>query len=392
MFYTKAQPETESITVYHSIKEIPAEKFPENGLFLSKAYLFTLEESAPSGMQFRYILSESEGFNSLYYFQLINLSAVEIGQIINKQPFSGIVKAACDLIHGFLFGTNKNKPHYLMICGNMCLSGPFGISCENAASGPAHLFEAIEHCTKALSKEGKVIGTIIKDFPESNDSYSPVIRHHRYNRLVMDPVMKMQVREEWKEMGDYLAALSAKYRQRFQQARKKIQPFTVKDLQLEDMRLLEDRINELYSAVQDKSPVRLVKPDAGYLIGLKKNLGKKVRFRGIFDGELLIGFMTGIHAGSTYEAHHIGIDYHYNKSHSVYLNILYFYIEMAIDAGAKELSFGRTALEMKTTVGAVADPHNAWLKLNNGMLNSLVKYMLPEKQAEDWIPRNPFKN
>ena len=65
---------------------------------------------------------------------------------------------------------------------------------------------------------------------------------------------------------------------------------------------------------------------------------------------------------------------------------------MAIESGAGMLSFGRTALEMKTTVGAIPVPHNAWIKLNNGMLNSLAKYMLPEKAADDWIPRNPFKS
>ena len=361
-------------------------------LFLSTAYLQTLEKAAPGGMMFRYLILNQEDTPSFYYFQVIDLSSIEIGQIINKQPFSGIVKAACDLLQGLVFGSSKGKPGYLLICGNMCLSGPYGISCSDPEASSEHLFEAIEHCVRNLNKTGKVVATIIKDFPEDNDPYSPGIRHHRYNRLIMDPVMKMEIKPDWKSMEDYLAALSSKYRQRYQQARKRIADLQIKDMSTEEMVSNSERINQLYSAVQDKSPVRLVNPDAGYLIGLKKNLGSKVRFRGIYHGELLVGFMTGINAGNYYEAHHIGLDYQYNKTHALYLNILYCYIEMAIESGAGMLSFGRTALEMKTTVGAIPVPHNAWIKLNNGMLNSLAKYMLPEKAADDWIPRNPFKS
>jgi hypothetical protein len=65
---------------------------------------------------------------------------------------------------------------------------------------------------------------------------------------------------------------------------------------------------------------------------------------------------------------------------------------MAIRSGARELSFGRTALEMKTTVGAIPDMHEAWLKLSNRMLNSLACHLIPEKTGNDWIPRNPFRD
>ncbi|MFN8153033.1 MAG: hypothetical protein U0Y08_01940 [Bacteroidia bacterium] len=391
MFYKTSHAETDLKSVFRSVQDIRDIDFGDTGVFLDPAYLSTLEEAAPEGMDFRYVVINNDVQSFLYYFQTINLSSLEIGQIINKQPFSGIVKAVCDLIQGILFGTKKDKPNYLLVCGNMCLSGPYGIAANTTVEAAHHLFEAIERCTKDLNKQGKVIGTIIKDFPEQDDPFSPVIKHHRYNRLVMDPVMKMKIRPNWNTMDDYLGDLSAKYRQRFQQARKKLGGIEIKDMTVKEMLSYHDRINELYTAVQLKSPVRLVKPDAGYLIGLKKNLGTKMRFRGLFDGDNMIGFLTGISDGFSYEAHHIGIDYHYNKTHAVYLNILYFYIEMAIDAGAGLLSFGRTALEMKTTVGAVPEPHSAWIKLNNGMLNSLIRYMLPDKAEEDWIPRNPFK-
>ena len=64
---------------------------------------------------------------------------------------------------------------------------------------------------------------------------------------------------------------------------------------------------------------------------------------------------------------------------------------MAIDVKARVVSFGRTALEMKTTVGAVSYPYNAYIKLNNRLLNGVLKKLLPENISEDWIPRDPFR-
>lgn len=381
--------------IYQKAEDLPIDALHRRSVFLQKEYLLSLEKAAPAGMEFRYVyipLTNKQGI--LFYFQVINLSSKEINQIINFQPYSSIIKSISDLVQSFLLGTGKDRPNYLLISGNMCLSGPYGISYdhqdEKAVS--SYLFQAIEICSKELQKKGKVVATIVKDFPEARTAFSPVMRLHRYNRLTMDPIMKMDIHPEWKVMDDYLAAITSKYRQRYQQARKKLNDCTVKTLTISEAEKLQPRINELYKAVQEKSPVRIVQPHAGYLISLMRHLGDKVVLNGIFLNEKLIGFLTGIKDGDQYEAHHIGMDYEYLRSHSLYLNILYFYIEMAIHSGARTLSLGRTALEMKTTVGATPDMHEAWLKLSNRMLNSLACHLIPEKTGNDWIPRNPFRD
>lgn len=394
MFVKSEQSVTAGFKLYHQAENLPKHAFSRNSVFLQKEYLLSLEKAAPAGMEFRYLyfpLSRNSGI--LYYFQVINLSSKEISQIINFQPYSSIIKSISDLVQSFLLGTGKDRPNYLLISGNMCLSGPYGIAYEakdeKAASG--HLFQAIEFCKKDFQKQGKVVATIVKDFPESRTAFTSGMRQHRYNRLTMDPIMKMDIRPEWKKMDDYLGSITAKYRQRYQQARKKINDCTVRVLTIGEAEKLESRINEIYKAVQEKSPVRIVQPQAGYLISLLKHLGEKVVLHGIFHDEKLIGFMTGIKDLDQYEAHHIGMDYEYLRSHSLYLNILYFYIQMAICSGARTLSFGRTAVEMKTTVGATPDMHEAWLKLSNKMLNSLACHLIPQKTENDWIPRNPFR-
>ena len=67
-----------------------------------------------------------------------------------------------------------------------------------------------------------------------------------------------------------------------------------------------------------------------------------------------------------------GLDYHYNKEYALYQNILYTFIKEAIITRVNTLSFGRTALEMKSTVGAKPIDHVAYIRLNNRLLNKLI--------------------
>lgn len=388
------EPTTQVLNITSRVSDVPHGVFANASVFLQQPYLQALEEAAPAGMEFRYVYGTcASGKAVLYYFQVINLSSREIGQIINFQPYSSIMRSVSGLVQSLLLGTGKDRPNYLLVGGNMCLSGLYGVHSagEDQEEASARMFQAVDLCVKHLKHTGKVVATILKDFPEKQTPYTAAIRPHRFNRLSMDPIMRMEIRNEWNSLQDYLGAVTAKYRQRYQQARKKIHDCTLRPMRLQEMEANEARINELYRAVQEKSPVRILQPNAAYLLALKKHLGEQVDFRGIFLGDQLIGFLTGIRDHFCYEAHHIGMDYAYVRTHGLYLNILYWYIEMAIASGATTLSFGRTAIEMKTTVGAVPVMHEAWLKLNNSMLNSLAAHLIPDKSGEEWIPRNPFR-
>ena len=380
--------------LFNSIKEIKQDISFSSTIFLKQEYLISLEEAAPSGLSFKYVVIEKRGIPiGLFYFQVINLSSKDIGQIIHFEPYSKLMSGISMMIQNILFGVKKDKPHFLLICGNMCLSGEFGIASANDQQGHVigALPDVISEVTHELDKVGKVIAHIIKDFPQENDPVKSLVKGRKYNSLVMDPIMKMEIRSGWSSMEDYLKDLSAKYRQRYNQAFKKLQDCTIKDLNLQEMIKEQERLDQLYKAVQEKSPIQLIKPDATYLISLKKHLKDKMVFKAIYHEGKIVAFLSGINAVDHYEAHHIGIDYHYNKSHSLYLNILYLYIGLAIDSKARTLSFGRTALEMKTTVGGIPIQYDAYIKLSSGMLNSLIKHLLPEKPDQNWIPRNPFR-
>ena len=383
--------------IYNDLNSIPDNLKSElnlGSLIMSENYFKALEASSIPGMSFRYIfLHQDNHLKGFYYFQIINLASKELGKIIHLDPYSKTLNHFTGVINAILFGAKKEKPHYLLIAGNMIMSGEFGIlNIEKDKIVFEHLNNAVKDVTLALEKNGKVVSTIIKDFSNETDQVKEPLLTKSYSLLVMDPIMKMELQDDWKIFPDYLEALSAKYRLRYNNARKKIESLTIKDLSFEEILSQQNSIDPLYKAVQHKSPIQLVKFDCNYLLEMSQNLGDNFKFRGYYLDGKMIAFLCGIKTNDQYEAHHIGIDYQYNRSHSLYLNILYEFIGLAIETKSKNISFGRTAMEMKTTVGARPVSYNAYIKLNNYMLNCLVKNFLPSEAMDNWTARNPFKD
>lgn len=362
--------------------------------FMDIPYLSAMEKSSPAGVEYRYVLvKQGSKPSAFFYFQAIDLSRLEVGSIVQADQYSRIMQGLSQLIQKLLFGVRRNAPKFLLVCGNMCISGDYGAyirpGLENMAGD--FLMMALETAQADLNRKGKVVAMVVKDFLPEKDYFGKALKSKKFNALVMDPIMEMSIPNGWSDFGDYLDAISAKYRQRYLQASKKLMDTELRTLSTSEIERETDRINDLYHQVQAKSPVQLIKPDAAYLLQLANQLQEKVTFRAIYKDGKMIAFLTGINAGDHYEAHHIGIDYAFNKSHALYLNILYLYIQLALEHKAQKLSFGRTALEMKTTVGAVPVQYNAYLKLSNTLLNGMACHLLPEESSDKWIPRNPFK-
>lgn len=370
-------------------------KFLKNApVFLSPSYLKAIEQAAPSGIIFNYVsLLADKKITGFYYFQIIDLSSKELGQIINLEPYHKIVQGLSSLMNHFLFGKKKGKPHYLIVCGNMCASGEFGIYHEsNSENDAVNKFpDILKEVIATHEKGGKVAAVIVKDFETAADHFKSSLLKNHFLMMSMDPVMMMQIDKKWLSMPDYLNALSAKYRLRYNNARKKFSALEKRDLSAAEMEISFAEIDNLYKAVQNKSPIQLLKPDANYLIQMSKEMKNDFIFRAFYNDEKMVAFLCGLKSNDQFEAHHIGIDYQFNKSLSLYLNLLYEFIEIAIDKKSTVISFGRTALEMKTTVGAKPVLFNAYLRFNNHLLNKVAKPFISEQQENEWTPRNPFK-
>ena len=91
------------------------------------------------------------------------------------------------------------------------------------------------------------------------------------------------------------------------------------------------------------------------------------------------------------EAHYIGLNYDYNLDYCLYQNILYDLIKVAIEQKAEKLNLGRTASEIKTTVGALPQDLLCYIKPQNTVSKLIQKPLMALLEPSAYTPRNPFK-
>ena len=356
-------------------------------------YLKALDKSWAEKHCFVYaLIYKDEVAIASLYFQAIDLSSVKIGSIIHAEPYGKFLKLVSDKITHSLLRRSGTGAKWLLVNGNMCASGAYGIAClpENQAMLAKLYPDVLIYVSDFLSATGEVSVLIVKDFLFQDDFLAAVLQNEKFIRFVMDPVMMMNIHPEWKDREDYLQSLSSKYRLRATNVIAKIATLELRELDEGAIVKLADKLDVLYQSVIGKSPVRIVHPDIQYIIHLKEELQDKFKVKCWFEKGEPVAFYTAIYSGKEVEAHHIGIDYHLNKSHALYQNILYCLVQDSIQHQSLKLNFGRTAMEMKSTIGAIPEEYAAYIKLNNRVLNHLLRPFLPSQSPEGWVQRDPF--
>lgn len=228
--------------------------------------------------------------------------------------------------------------------------------------------------------------------------------------MPVDPVMHMQLPANWVDAEDYLASLTSKYRVRYRRARTKMVGITHRRLSATEVVNSRDRLYDSFRQVSAGADFNVASVRADYFPWLAcvhrsaaqpataysvadRSEAAAVRFEGYFnEAEELIGFTTAIPNGNTLQAHFLGLESAYNASHHLYHNMLFDLLETAIGEGFQTLDYGRTALEIKSSVGAVATDYAVLVKARYGWLNRLIPLFTPAVyKAPEWTQRNPFR-
>jgi hypothetical protein len=330
---------------------------------------------------------------AVLYFQIIELSGGPEG-LLNLEDYGGLAVRLSSKLNNILFNSPTGKKSHLLVCGSMLVSGEYGISAINdsmflkALHAIAPVKKAIE---SGLGPNNKLVAFMVKDFYRHHDGLAAPILKRNYYQLHTDPEMIFEVDKKWDSFDDYLAAISSKYRVRANKALSKRESLKVKELSIGDIETYNKMLMNLNTQVLNKAPVRLLRPNTLYCRELKKHFGNNYQLKGFFLNHKMIAFTSALWNKKHFEAHHIGIDYHYNREYMLYQNILYSYIADAIDSGAERLFLGRTAIEMKSTVGANPYELNCYFRFSGRMLNTILKPVISKTGPGSWIPRDPFR-
>jgi hypothetical protein len=127
-------------------------------------------------------------------------------------------------------------------------------------------------------------------------------------------------------------------------------------------------------------------------VEIKRVFAEDFELWAAFDKQKLIGFYTTLYNYDELETGFLGFEEAYNPTHQLYLNFLYAMVRKGIEKQVKRVVFARTAMEIKSSVGAEPYRMHTYIKhrskVINAMLPMLIKWLSP---VQDWIQRKPFK-
>jgi predicted N-acyltransferase len=377
-----------SFTIYQYTDQLPSnwDDLAVSTIFLSKKYLEVLEKSSPDNMICHFIgIFENDNLVGISLSQFLNLNKLE--------SFGGRDKCIKTKLRDLVF---KNFASQVLVLGNNMLTGQNAYALANRIDhkkAVLALHNAANNLKTILAQEGiKVHVTTYKDFTIEEIKNFAVPELKNEYQFSTQPNMIFYINENWKTEQDYIDSLSKKYRDQFKRARKKAFCIEKKKLSLEEIILLEDKIYELYFHVAKNAPFNTFFLPRNHFRVFKEVFKDKFLFYGYFIGDKLIGFNTLIKNGKVMDTYFLGYDDSIQRENMVYLNMLYDIIAYSIKKNFDEVVFARTALEIKSSVGAkpvkmygLISHSNEWINI---FMPTIFNYLEPKTT---WQQRNPFK-
>jgi hypothetical protein len=96
--------------------------------------------------------------------------------------------------------------------------------------------------------------------------------------------------------------------------------------------------------------------------------------------------------GDVLETYFLGYDDQIQKEKMLYLNMLYNMTQFGIENQFKKIIFGRTALEIKSSIGAEPVMMSGFIYHTNVWVNRLLPKVFPKLEPTlTWQQRHPFK-
>lgn len=372
---------------YDSISMVSEKEwdFSKKNIYLSHSYLSGIESAHSKSMDFRYILFFKEG----------KLVAKAMIQIIDINFLANLKNSKSNVKKAFSKLLKEEVSLRIMICGSAFSNGEHGfeyhdklISFEDAYNGIA---TGIYRIRRADKINGQTSAVLFKDFWPKNKESITQLKKFDYRSFEIEPNMVIDIDESWNSMDDYLKNITSKYRSKAKSVFKKSKTLNIRDLQVEDLIEHEEKLAELFENVYSKAAFKLVKFEPASFIALKSKLGNQCIIQGYFKEDHLVGFLYSMVNGECLDFNYVGIDYAYNSEYAIYQRMMYDQISMAILNRCSKLQLGRTASEIKSSLGALPQKMKILVRHRNTLSNKLLKPIIKSITGPEVLLRDPYK-
>ena len=383
---------------YHSLQGIEEDWIAATGdsnIFFKPEFLLALEQAPPIGVRLGYLIfTKNKKAIGAAVLQVQYFKAnknIKYDDSANVGFFGTMARFFRNLVA-------SRVEFHTLVCGSILLTGEHGFTFQKGSLAIDDqlkvLDEGLSFAAQQYESEGiPIAGNLLKDYFYTNTPVSAHLTENGYHEFQVQPNMIMRNVDRWENFDQYLGTLTSKYRVRYRRARKKADKLVRRELSLEEIKAHQDLMYRLYNEVAQNSGFNLVNLNKDYLFALKENLENHFQIFGYFHEDRLVGYFSTIANGHELEAHFLGFEKQVNVSSQLYLNMLYDILEEGIKGEFKEIVFARTAMEIKSSVGAEGFDMNCYLKHQNSFTNKLLPSILSVlKPEKDWVPRSPFKS
>jgi hypothetical protein len=379
--------------IYNSSTELPEawDQLVGHDVFLQTSYFQALENASPKNLQLFYIgVFKGEILVGVAITQRIQLY---LHDMFRQTKVSCIKTFFRDLISKILRGN-------ILVIGNLTHTGQHGLFFDTRELNQTEFFELIntaliEIKKQIKAKQNKTIRMfVLKDYFNNNPIHKEELSLNaaKLHRVQMQPNMMFSVKRYWFTMEDYMACLQKKYRDRYKRARKKLNGIKAVELTLNDVEAHQETLHKLYLNVSNNAKFNTFILPENHFYSLKLQLKENFKVFGYYLEGNLVGFYTLILNNKSLETYFLGYDSEHQYTNQLYLNMLYDMLKFGIENRFRTIVYARTAMEIKSSVGAKAYPMVVYLKHTNWLMNVLLKQIFKlMNPSQDWVERHPFK-
>ncbi len=360
----------------------------KSGFFMSRAYLAALEAVLPTNLSPRYAMIFSGSGASREPVAAMYMQVADVTLAQARPEKSAAERGTIDQ-----FASKASQR--ILTCGNLLTFGQHGIAFAEGVDqklawhGVAEVLYRIRESQKL---EGKTHFVMIKDLHSPFAEHAAHLENLSYRYVETEPNMVLDLLPEWKSYDDYVASLASKYRTKVKNTIFKVIDEAGCSVEsLSGLAAAETQIHALYKAVQVNAAFRPFELVPQYFAALEAMAGDRFRCTVVRQGDTLLGFLISVADGDTSIAYHIGFDRKAAADLPIYLRLLHAGIADAISLGCKQISYGRTALEPKASLGARPQPFGMLVRHRQPVLNKLIKRVLLGVEHEEAPERSPFK-
>ena len=206
-----------------------------------------------------------------------------------------------------------------------------------------------------------------------------------------EPFMNLEIRETWKSFEDYISNMSSKYRVRTNKVLTTTENYSVQALSIQQANEWIPQCAQMLGHTLKDKTLAISPNISAMLHTFVRTLKDDFKVWGYYKDAMLCGFISAIDSNDGTYAMHLGLTDEAAED-SLYQRMMYDVIRHGIENQSQFVCLGRTATEIKSTMGAIP-VENSYLFFTKGkVLMAVIKgYKKFFHRTKSYQIRNPFK-